>query len=149
MSEPIAAPPGNSQHIWGPQTVLLVAGGALTAGAIVWSLLAVNSVDKLVTGAAVLIFALMTGVGLMMRQRLTVSASGLVIGTALGRVTVTWAQVAAISTPQRSRLGVSSRTLEIDLDDDGLLVFGKVDLGADPTEVAAALLSLWAANKRA
>jgi len=56
---------------------------------------------------------------------------------------VRWDQVVAIGAPTRRRRGLASTSLELDLDDDGLILFGKTELGADPAEVATELRRLW------
>ena len=58
-----------------------------------------------------------------------------------------WSQVREPGTRRgTSRLGLASTTIEIDLVDDDLLVFGRTDLGADPADVLAALRG-WFADR--
>jgi hypothetical protein len=52
---------------------------------------------------------------------------------------VPWSQVRGLDAARSQRLGIASTTIEIDLVDDDLLVFGRIDLGADPVDVLAEL----------
>jgi hypothetical protein len=52
---------------------------------------------------------------------------------------VPWSQVRGLAAARSQRLGIATTTIEIDLVDDDLLVFGRTDLGVDPVEVLAAL----------
>ncbi len=129
----------NQQTSWGPKPVLFVAGLLVVAIAVIWALLSLAPVDRLVAWFFAAVAAIGTGTALMMRQRLTAGPAGLVVAGPFGRTTIDWSQVTRIEMVNRSRLGLSSTALEIDLDDDGLLVFGKTDLGADPEQVAEEL----------
>jgi len=55
-----------------------------------------------------------------------------------GRRQIPWAEVEAIRVDQRSRLGLSSRLLEVDTGETVHLFSGR-ELGADPADVAASL----------
>ena len=63
----------------------------------------------------------------------------IVVRTILGRVELTPADVERVGILHTRRLAGRSRQLVIDLPDDKLLVFGRWDLGVDPTVVSEAL----------
>jgi hypothetical protein len=69
--------------------------------------------------------------------------SGLVVGLSRSRV-IPWSTVRRVAAGRNRRLG--SATLEIDLEDDELLLFSRIELGTDPTDVSAAL-SRWFADR--
>jgi len=78
-----------------------------------------------------------------MRHRLTAGPAGLIIQGPVAARTISWQQVRAITAPTRQRRGLASTSLEIDLDDDGLILLGKTELGCDPIEVAEQLRQWW------
>ena len=95
--------------------------------------------------AAVLVLALALRDALL-RPRLAAGPGGVQVRTLTGRVHLPW-PVLRVRVRTSRRLGVRHRTLELDTatgpDDDGVLVvLGRRDLGADPDEVARALLDL-------
>ncbi|MEU5788655.1 PH domain-containing protein [Micromonospora purpureochromogenes] len=63
-----------------------------------------------------------------------------------GRRHLPWPAVEAITVDRRSRLGLSTETLEIDAG-ESLHLFGRYDLGAPPDEVAGTLRSVRAAAR--
>lgn len=73
------------------------------------------------------------------RRRVIGGPRGLLICTVSGQRMVPWSQVRAMDSVTNSRLGLTNTTIEIDLVDDDLLVFGRTDLGADPADVLATL----------
>ncbi len=124
---------------WGPKSAVFAVGVVVVAVATVWALLTQTPVDQLVAGFFAVAGGIGTAAAFMMRERLTAGPSGLVVAGPLGRTTVGWSQITRIQTVARSRMGLSSTALEIDLDDDRLFIFGSTDLGTDPKEVAAHL----------
>nr|WP_275889570.1 PH domain-containing protein [Nakamurella flavida] len=70
---------------------------------------------------------------------MTVGTHGLEIRGVGGGRTVRWAEIVRVSAPSRRRMGIASTTLELELVDDELLLFGRLDLGTDPERVAAAI----------
>jgi hypothetical protein len=73
------------------------------------------------------------------RRRLVGGPRGLLVGGLGGARLVPWSQVRGLAAARSQRLGIATTTIEIDLVDDDLLVFGRTDLGVDPVEVLAAL----------
>ncbi|RKN46214.1 PH domain-containing protein [Micromonospora endolithica] len=55
-----------------------------------------------------------------------------------GRRHLPWSAVEAVTVDRRARRGLAGEVLEIDAG-DSLYLFGRIDLGADPVEVAEAL----------
>jgi len=129
-------------HRYGPRPGLFVVGALLAAAAAVAIVLANGPQDRVVAVVLLLFIAATMVAALRMRPRLQASSAGLVVGTVSGRREIRWAQVHRIEVVSRKRLGTTSSSLELDLDDDELVVFGRMDLGADPDEVADTLRAL-------
>ncbi|WP_336792213.1 MULTISPECIES: PH domain-containing protein [Gordonia] len=90
----------------------------------------VAAVGLIVTGA----------IALVRRPRLSLfPGPRIVVRTLTGRVTLTTGDVVRIGTLETRRLAGRSRQLVIDLPDDRLLVFGRWDLGVEPSVVVEAL----------
>jgi len=132
-------------QVWGVRALVPTVAGLLAVAFAVWLLVADAPEDRLVAGAGVCVSAIAAGVLVTMRQRLIAYPDRFVVRGPVGARQVTWDRVIAISSPTRRRRGLASTSVEIDLDDDGLIVFGKTELGADPSEVAAALRTRWRA----
>ncbi len=130
-------------QVWGVRALVPAVVGLLCAAFAVWLLVATAPEDRLVAGAGVCASAITVGLLMTMRQRLTADQYGFVVRGPVGAREVSWDQVIGISAPTRRRRGLASTSLEVDLDDDGLIVLGKTELGADPSEVAAALRNRW------
>jgi hypothetical protein len=81
--------------------------------------------------------------GTRARPRLRADADGVTVGGLIRRRHVPWPQVRGVHARPVRRLGRDSTMLELDVvDPDGterLLVFGLLDLGADPVDVAEAV----------
>lgn len=134
--------PGAGSRTWRPPTGLVVVLAAFGAVAIVAVVLPREALDRGVTvlvGAVLLVVALILG-----RRRLTAGPRGLVIGGLAGQRIVPWSTVRAVSCGRTRRMG--SATLELDLVDDELLLFGRFDLGADPADVEAELIGWFTAR---
>ncbi len=127
---------------WGPRPATFAAISALAAAGGLWFIVAGSTEDRLVAGAVSIAGLISAALLLRIRTRLTASLDGLRVGTVAGVVTLAWHQVRGIEVVTRRRWGTSSQLLEVDLDDDGLLIFGRFDLGTDPAEVAAAISEL-------
>ena len=124
---------------WGPRPGAFAFGGVLLAVGVGWMFVAKDNSDRLVAGVVMLAVLIAMGLGFRLRDRLRASTSGLVVGTVAGKRTVPWADVRRIEVVGRKRLGTMNYSMEIDLKDDDLLVFSRMDLGTDPTDVADAL----------
>lgn len=126
---------------------------AKVAGAVVLALVAAYSalvghdrVAALVAGAAALGAGLYALRDVIAPVRLAADPDGVTVVTGLARrVRLPWSQIEAVRVDARSRYGVRSEYLEIDVGET-LYLFSAYDLGASPTDVARALA---AARQRA
>ncbi len=131
MSEPLDRAPVCR---FGPDRRLTAVWAAL---GVVGALAAAFSSDpegRLLAAVAALALAAYAVTDLVFWPRLTASADGLRIRAPAMRATLAWSEVAAVRLDERARLGLSSRTLEIDAG-DRLVVFSRRALGADPRDV--------------
>ena len=82
-------------------------------------------------------------IGTVARPRLRAGADGVTVAGPAGRRHVPWSQVRDVRAQAVRRLGRDSTMLELDVvDPDGaerLLVFGWLELGDDPVDVAEAI----------
>lgn len=130
---------------WSPRVGETVALGAIGLG-LALAVFAVDTAGRLLVGAAALLVLGLAARDLLLRPRLSASATGVVVRTLGGRAELAWAQL-QVHVRTTRRLGMRNRVLELDTaagpDDDGMLVLlGRRDLGADPDEVARALRGL-------
>jgi hypothetical protein len=139
----VPGPDGRLQS-WGVRPAIPSITGLLAVAFLGWLLLAASGPeDRLVAGTGAVLSLIATAVLLSMRVRLTAGPAGFTVRGPSGAREFTWTQVAAISSPTRRRRGLASTSVELDLDDDGLIVLGKTELGADPVDVAEALRRWW------
>jgi hypothetical protein len=120
---------------------------ALTTGGVVLVLVAVllDPAGRVLVGGAALLLLALAARDVVLRPRLTAGPAGVAVRTLTGTVALPWTGL-RIRLRETRRLGVRSRLLELDAapggEDDGVLVLlGRRDLGADPEEVARALLT--------
>ncbi|MEV0082470.1 PH domain-containing protein [Saccharopolyspora sp. NPDC050642] len=125
---------------WSTPTGLVSCGWALAAAAALWWLLAEEAVDRLFIGVLVLALAAVSAHGSICRPRLRADAEGITVRTLLGRRHWPWPAV-TVRVRQDRRLGRTVRTLELDADPQ-LIVLTRLDLGADPQDVADELRGL-------
>lgn len=133
--------PGSGALTWRPRPALLAVGVAGCIAAILWVVLTPNALDRLTGGALAVALAIATLIG--WRRRLVGGPRGLLVTGWRGNRIVPWSDVRDLVGATSSRFGLSTSTLEIDLADEDLLVFGRTDLGTDPAEVLAALRNWW------
>lgn len=143
MHKPDRAPMPEHHQIWGIRPLVPAAGALLCAALLIWTFLATAPEDRLVAGAGVCVTAIASALLLTMRQRLMAGPDGFSVRGPAGVRQVGWDEVVSISAPTRRRRGLASTAVELDLDDDGLIVLGRTELGADPVDVAAALRRWW------
>jgi Bacterial PH domain len=145
--EPTGPEPGVSVGAtWSPSGGLVAVAWLGTAAAAVWCVLVAGTADR-----AGLLLAAVAAVGLgfaalygtRARPRLRVDAAGLTVGGLGGPRRYAWRRVGDVRVLAVRRLGRTSTLLEVDVRDGGpddperLLVFGRLDLDADPDDVAA------------
>jgi Bacterial PH domain len=119
---------------------------AAVAAGLALSVVLLDAPGRVLVGTAALLLLLLVAHDLRARPRLRAGPDGLDVATWTGRRHLPWALV-RVRVRVTRRLGMSSRTLELDTaggpDDDGVLVvLGRRDLGADPEVVARALRAL-------
>jgi hypothetical protein len=91
---------------------------------------------RLLVGLAAVVLLLLGGYDAVVTPRLVASATGLTVRTAGRRTDLTWTQIQDVRLDERARLGLSSRSLEIDAG-SALVVLGRHSLGREPREVYA------------
>jgi PH (Pleckstrin Homology) domain-containing protein len=131
---------------WSPAAGLVALAWVSAAAAVGWcALLVVTGADpagRLLSGIAALGLALAALYGTRARPRLRVDANGLTVGGLAGARHHPWPQVHGVRTLAVRRFGLRSTLLEVDVADaagERLLVFGRLDLGDDPEDVAEAV----------
>jgi hypothetical protein len=132
--------PGPGSRTWRPSTALPGGLLALAAVAVLGAVLPREPIDRVVAGAAAVVLLVLAGAA--WRRRLVGGPRGLLVEGVTGTRMVPWSAVRAIDCGRTKRMG--SATLEIDLVDDDLLLFGRVELGTDPADVAAELTGWFA-----
>lgn len=133
--------PGPGSRSWRPAPVLIAVGAVGTVVLSVWAVFTPAALDRLVAVVIAVVLAAICVIG--WRRRLVGGPRGLLVGGIGGHRMIPWSQVRTLTAATNRRAGLTSITLEVDLVDDDLLVFGRTDLGADPAEVLAVLRS-WA-----
>ena len=142
----LSAFPGAGSRSWGPRP-LLIGAGAVTAVLVgVYAVLSVSPLERLVAGAICLVLLAATFAGY--RRRVVAGPGGLLIRGLTGTRTVQWWQVKDLSLGATRRLGAASATIEVDLHDEDLLIFGRTELGTDPAEVLPTLRRWWSVTPR-
>jgi Bacterial PH domain len=119
---------------------------AVVASGLLLSLVVLDPPGRVLVGTAALLLVLVVAHDLRTRPRLSAGPHGVDVRTWAGRRHLPW-PLLRVRVRVTRRLGVSTRTLELDTaagpDDDGVLVvLGRRDLGADPEAVALALRAL-------
>lgn len=127
---------------WGFRPWVAAVGGLLIAIGGGLALLTSESRDRLVAGAAAVVGIVVVSVVLRLRHRLVVDRRGMTIRRFVGSDVIPWAEVLDIRSVEHRRLGSRSSLLELDLIDDGFLVFSATELGA-PTDDVARRLRAW------
>ncbi|WP_111764945.1 PH domain-containing protein [Nakamurella deserti] len=127
---------------WGPRPGAFVFGGVLLATGVLWMIVAGTAGDRVIAGAVMIVVLGAMVLGWRMRDRLRASVDGIVVGSVSGSRTIPWSRVRRMEVVGRKRLGTVNNSLEIDLDDDELLVFTRMELGQDPADVAAELTKI-------
>lgn len=125
-------------HSWGPKTAVLVLAGAGAVLALVLTVLTSDPAGRLLLGVAALGLTVTAVGGAVLRPRLVVDQHGLTVRRLRGARRVSWAQVAQWEVVSIHRLGRRVPILELtvlDGDRETLLMFGRIELDADPVDV--------------
>ena len=130
---------------WSPRGGETAALAAVAIG-LALSVVLLDAAGRVLVGTAAVLLLLVVAHDLRTRPRLHAGPDGVDVRTWTGRRHLPW-PVLRVRVRVTRRLGISSRTLELDtaagLDDDGVLVvLGRRDLGADPELVARTLREL-------
>lgn len=129
--------PGPGSKTWRPRPLLIAAAAAAAAAAALWVALTSDPMDLVVGVVITVVLAVLAVAG--WRRRVIGGPRGLLICGFGGRRMVPWSQIRGIDTATTRRYGLASTSIEVDLMDDDLLIFGRTDLGADPEDVLAVL----------
>ena len=142
--------PDDVPRHWAAPVPAVVLGLLGAVGLLAWVVLgartgALDAPGRLLLGVAGVVVGVAALAGLRARPRLAAEDDALVVRGPLTTRRWPWARVDAVRVVRMRRLGLPAAYLEIDArDDDGgehLLVLGRLELGADPTDVAEALQS--------
>ena len=137
MTEPITP-----EYRWAPQAPLVGIGWVLTAIAGLLAVVGVDAGGRVLLTVATLLLAAISLFGTLARPRLRADAQGVTVRGMFSSRTWAWPEV-RIRLAHGRRLGRVTSTVELTvLHDDGLIVFGKLDLGEDPADVVEQLQTL-------
>ncbi|MGH3438407.1 MAG: PH domain-containing protein [Sciscionella sp.] len=125
---------------WSPSPALVVIGWLFTAAVVLAAVLSPQAMGKLLLGVAALLLALLALHGSVARPRLAAADQGLAVRGLLTTRHFEW-PATQIRIRHIRRFGRDTSTLELE-SGQTLVVLGRLDLGADPEDVAAALRSL-------
>ncbi len=129
---------------WAPRREVVGVGWGLTVLAIVGAVLMDDLRGSLLMGIAALALALLSLFGSLARPRLTADHIGLTVRGLTSTRRWDWREV-NVRLVRTRRLGRESSAIEIDAEHaepPALVLLGRLDLGADPQDVADALLRL-------
>ncbi|MFJ5987783.1 PH domain-containing protein [Lentzea sp. NPDC092896] len=119
----------------------LVAVAWVVALALAFAALTVDdNAGRLLIGLASLLVTYLAAFATIARPRLTADVDGLAVRGLASTTRLPWHEV-KVKLQTTRRLGREQQTLELDAD-DRLVVLTRVDLGADPEEVAGVLHAL-------
>ena len=141
-------PPPVHNFRWAPPAALVAACWLGAAAAVVWCALDDSDrAGRLLAAVSVLVLVSAALFGSRARPRLAADRTGLRVRGLLGAQGFDWAQVSRVRLVNTRRFGRDVPSLEIEArgpedDDDRLLVFGWLDLGTDPRDVADTLDAL-------
>ena len=141
-------PADDRPRTWAAPVGAIVLGLVAAVGLGAWAVSVSDPPGRLLVGIAALALAGAAVVGAIARPRLRADDEGLVLRGALGTRHWPWERVDAVRVVRMRRLGLPAAYVEVDArdaaagEDDGrerLLVLGRLELGADPVDVAEAL----------
>ncbi|MFR9803318.1 PH domain-containing protein [Pseudonocardia sp. RS010] len=131
------------EHRWAPARGLVALGWVLAGAALAWFLVlllgAADPAGRLIAGVAALGLGYASLVGTVARPRLALHAHGLVVRSLTRTRSVDWPAVQRVRVLRTRRFGRETSLLELDLlvgGEERLVVLGRLDLGADPEDVA-------------
>ncbi|SEP68366.1 PH domain-containing protein [Lentzea xinjiangensis] len=125
---------------WSTPPALVAVAWVLALMLAVATILADDNAGRLLVGLAALLVTYLAAFATIARPRLTADVDGLAVRGFASTTLLPWHEV-KVKLQTSRRLGREQQTLELDAD-DRLVVLTKLDLGADPEEVAGVLHSL-------
>ncbi|WP_019856115.1 PH domain-containing protein [Actinopolyspora mortivallis] len=132
-------------HRWRYPPVLLRLNWATTCFLVVTTLLAPDGMDRVLSGTGALLIGVVSGGLSYLQPRLRADPTGITVRTLRGPRTWSWEQV-SVRGRIVPRLGLRVSVLELDVPETdvsgGLIVIGRMELYADPFEVAETLNGL-------
>lgn len=136
MSEP--------ELTWSPDPAAVGVAWALSAAAVVAALLVDDVRGSVLLVVAAALLGLLALFGTVARPRLAADHGGVSVRGLTGRRHWRWSEV-NVRLVRTRRLGRDSAAVELDADNaepPALVLLGRLDLGADPVDVAEALVRL-------
>ncbi|MFI9380896.1 PH domain-containing protein [Kutzneria sp. NPDC052558] len=134
--------PTTTEYRWAPQAPLVGIGWVLTAIAVLLAVVGTDPGGRVLLTLAALLLAAISLFGTLARPRLRADEQGVTVRGLFSSRTWAWPEV-RIRLAHGRRLGRVTSTVELTvLHDDGLIVFGKLDLGEDPVDVVEQLQAL-------
>lgn len=131
---------------WSPAPALVFLAWLLAAAAATLGVLAPDPPGRLIAATATALLILAALYGVRARPRLAADTTGIVVRGLRRPARYQWPEVDRLRVMRTRRWGREAALLEIDVHTpDGserLLLFGRLDLGADPDDVAAVLDTL-------
>jgi hypothetical protein len=131
------------RHSWSPQAGLVAVGWLSAAVAGLLAALAGDPPGRLLGALATVVLVAAALFGTVARPRLTVDDTGVAVRGLVTTRRWSWAHVHRLRVVRHRRLGREAPMLELDaVEPDGterLVVLGRLDLGAHPEDVLAAV----------
>ncbi len=125
---------------WSTPAPLVAAAWVLAALLAFATVITTENAGRLLIGLATLLVSYLAAFASIARPRLSADTNGLAVRGFTSTTHLPWHEV-KVKLQHTRRLGREQQTLELDAD-DRLVVLTKLDLGADPQEVAGVLHSL-------
>lgn len=126
------------RRTFGPNRAWAVAVLGVAVLAALTALITADPQERLLVGVVALVLGCYAITDLVLWPRLCVDPNGVTVRTPSLRRHLSWAEIEVVRVDQRSRLGLASRALEIDLGTT-LIVLSRRALGEDPRDVHAVL----------
>lgn len=129
---------------WAPRPELAAVGWVFTAAVAAAAVFLDDPPGRVLLGTVAVVAALLSLFATVARPRLAADHGGVTVRGLTGSRHWTWAEVNVRVTHTR-RLGRDVAAVEVDADNaevPALVILGRLDLGADPEDVVAALLEL-------
>ncbi|WP_330271766.1 PH domain-containing protein [Lentzea sp. NBC_00516] len=125
---------------WSTPAPLVAVAWVVAIALAVAALTVDDNAGRLLIGLATLLVTYLAAFATIARPRLTADVDGLAVRGFASTTRLPWHEV-KVKLQTTRRLGREQQTLELDAD-DRLVVLTRVDLGADPEEVAGVLHAL-------